>query len=496
MSAVVLIFPHQLFKDHPCLDKASDVYLVEEFLYFRQYNFHVKKLVLHRAGMKYYQELLEKTGRHKVHYIETNDSEADVRNLVQKLSELKVRKIYVAELSDNWLEKRLRNACKKYDIEIEVSDTPGFITKSEEARNYVAESKRYHHADFYIWQRKKRKILVNEKGAPEGGKWSFDTENRKRFPKSATPPPVPLMDNNKFLKEATVYIQKHFPKNYGSLKGLNLFAVTHKDAEELLQNFLYYRFAEFGHYEDAIVARQHVLHHSVLTPMLNTGLLEPAQVVNSILQFSRDNKIPLNSVEGFIRQVIGWREYIHIVYRNEGSKQRTKNFWNFSRPIPEAFWKAETGIEPVDNTIRKILDTGYCHHIERLMVLGNFMLLCEFNPDDVYRWFMELFIDAYDWVMVPNVYGMSQFADGGLMSTKPYISGSNYILKMSDYKKGEWQEIWDALFWRFIHVHRDFFSHNPRLNLMTVQFDKMDAAKRKQMLNVATKYLDQLGKIR
>lgn len=195
-----------------------------------------------------------------------------------------------------------------------------------------------------------------------------------------------------------------------------------------------------------------------------------------------------------MRQVIGWREYISIVYERAGRKERTKNYWGFTRKIPSSFWKGTTGLSPIDSVIKKILQSAYTHHIERLMVLGNFMLLCEFDPEEVYKWFMELFIDAYDWVMVPNVYGMSQFADGGMMSTKPYISGSNYLIKMSDFEKGDWQQIWDALFWRFLHVHRDFFESNQRIGMLLKTFDKMDKQKRNNYLNVVEDYLATLDK--
>ena len=227
--------------------------------------------------------------------------------------------------------------------------------------------------------------------------------------------------------------------------------------------------------------------------MLNIGLISPEEVVESVLEYAKAHNIPINSTEGFIRQIIGWREFIRGIYEVKGVEERTRNFWGFTRKIPESFWRGETGILPVDVTIKKVLQTGYCHHIERLMVLGNFMVLCEFDPDEVYRWFMELFIDSYDWVMVPNVYGMSQFADGGLMSTKPYISGSNYLIKMSDYPKGDWQEIWDGLFWRFMHVHRDFFQQNPRLGMLVGTFDKMDREKKEEHLVVAERYLGSLG---
>ena len=261
------------------------------------------------------------------------------------------------------------------------------------------------------------------------------------------------------------------------------------DTENWLDEFLQQRFEKFGIYEDAIVFKENVLHHSVLSPMLNIGLINPQQIIDKAIVYSKKNNIPLNSLEGFIRQIMGWREFIRIVYEREGTKQRTTNYWKFTRKIPASFWNGTTGIAPIDITIKKVLETGYCHHIERLMVLGNFMLLCEFDPEEVYKWFMEMFIDAYDWVMVPNVYGMTQFADGGLMTTKPYISGSNYLMKMSDYEKGEWQPIWDGLFWRFMHEHRNFFLSNPRIGMLVHTFDKMSVDKQKNHLDNANKFL-------
>jgi deoxyribodipyrimidine photolyase-related protein len=259
-----------------------------------------------------------------------------------------------------------------------------------------------------------------------------------------------------------------------------------------LQEFFQTRFEEFGKYEDAIVQNEKWLHHSLLTPLLNVGLLSPSFVIDETLKYAAEHQIPQNSLEGFIRQIVGWREFIRAVYELKGTEERTKNFWGFKRKIPESFWKGETGILPIDLTIKKVLETGYCHHIERLMVLGNFMLLCEFDPEEVYRWFMELFIDSFDWVMVPNVYGMSQFADGGIMSTKPYISGSNYLMKMSDYPKGDWQPVWDSLFWHFMDKQRAFFLGNPRLGMLVRTFDKMSVEKKEEHLIRADLYLNSL----
>jgi deoxyribodipyrimidine photolyase-related protein len=231
--------------------------------------------------------------------------------------------------------------------------------------------------------------------------------------------------------------------------------------------------------------------------MINNGLLTPDYIVDRILgKYHAQEGIPINACEGIIRQIIGWREFIRGVYVAKGTEERTTNFWDFpiANTLPVSFYTGETGILPVDKIIKKVLKTGYCHHIERLMVLGNFMLLCEIHPDKIYKWFMELFIDAYDWVMVPNVYGMSQFADGGVMSTKPYLSGSNYIMKMSDAPKGDWQEIWDGLFWKFIDKRRSFFLRNPRTAMMVRNFDKMDENKKQHLLSVAENYLLNLRK--
>jgi deoxyribodipyrimidine photolyase-related protein len=272
------------------------------------------------------------------------------------------------------------------------------------------------------------------------------------------------------------------------------YPISFDSAHEWLIQFLNNRFQEFGIYEDAMVAGESILHHSVLSPLINIGLLTPEEVLNETLHYVAKNNIPLNSFEGFIRQIIGWREFIYQVYARAGSQQRTRNYWGFKRKIPTSFYSGNTGIVPLDDAIQKLQKTGYNHHIERLMIIGNFMLLCEFDPDEVYVWFMTLFIDAYDWVMVPNVYGMSQFADGGIFATKPYISGSNYILKMSDFKSGSWQKTWDGLFWNFMDRHRDFFLKNPRLGMLVRSWDKMSPEKREIHLNEAKSWFEKLDR--
>jgi len=490
MTAVTLVFPNQLFANHPCIVRGQDVYLIEECLFFKQYRFHQQKLVLHRASMKKYARLLDQLDV-KVNYIDSQNELSDVRRLIHHLAQQNITEIQFTDVADNWLKTRIESCCKKHRIKIAEALSPNFLNTLDGVKPFFDKKKTYFQTAFYIEQRKQRKILLDSGGQPLGGQWTFDADNRLKYPKNEKPPLVTSATEDCYLQEAKAYVAKHFPNNYGSAENFN-YPTDHAGASLWLDEFLETRFEKFGSYEDAMVVNEHYLHHSVLTPMLNIGLLFPQQIIDKALQVADNKNIPMNSLEGFIRQMLGWREFIRIVYEREGGKQRTRNFWGFERKIPESFWLGTTGIFPVDNVIKKVLQTGYSHHIERLMVIGNFMLLCEFHPDDVYRWFMEMYVDAYDWVMVPNVYGMSQFADGGLMTTKPYVSGSHYLLKMSDYQKGEWTEMWDGLFWRFMHMHRDFFLKNPRLGMLVKAFDKMPEAKRKKHIDVAENYLNQL----
>jgi len=490
MAAVTIIFPHQLFQVNPAIGAGVPVYLVEEKLFFTQYSFHKQKLVLHRASMKFYENWLQKTGIDVI-YIEAHEPEADTRKLIASLATKGFTEIRYTDPADDWLEKRITRAGRENTLQLHRFPSPNFINQPADVDEYFRNKKTYFQTDFYIWQRKQRQLLLDGQQKPIGGKWTFDAENRKKFPKQEEVPLIAPARQNRYVEEAKDYVLQRFGENYGGVEPF-IYPVTHADADAWLVLFLQERFEKFGVYEDAMVAKESFLYHSVLTPMLNVGLLNPAQIISAAMEAAGQKNIPLNSLEGFLRQVMGWREFIRIVYQRAGSRQRTTNYWGFKRKVPPSFWKGETGIEPVDTVVKRVLATGYCHHIERLMVLGNFMLLCEFDPDDVYRWFMELFIDSYDWVMVPNVYGMTQFADGGLITTKPYISGSNYILKMSDFPKGAWTATWDALFWRFMHIHRDFFLTNPRLGMLVGTFDKMHGEKKAVHLALAENYLNSL----
>ena len=490
MKEVALIFPNQLHEESQILDKNIPIYLIEENLFFKQYSFHKQKIFFHRTSMKKYVNYLT-TKLHKVNYIESSSKLADVRELIKNLSP-DTKEIYIIDPNDYLLEKRIKKSCNENNISLHVFDNSSFINTREDLTGFFREEKvKFFQTSFYKEERKKYNILMDG-DSPEGGRWTYDDENRKKYPRDKIPPEVRFPDRDNFHEDAKTYTEKFFKNNIGSINTNWLYPTSFSEAKEWLSSFLIMRFQDFGPYEDAIVKEETILNHSILSPLINCGLLTPKYVINEIIKFHKGNDIPINSTEGFIRQVIGWREFIRGIYVVKGSYERTRNFWGFERKIPRSFYDGTTGIEPVDDTIRKVISTGYCHHIERLMVMGNFMLLCEFDPDEVYRWFMELFIDSYDWVMVPNVYGMSQFADGGLMSTKPYISGSSYILKMSNYKKGEWCIIWDSLFWRFLNKQRDFFIKNPRMRMLINTYDKMDQTKKENYQITAEEFISKI----
>ncbi len=490
MNSINIIFPNQLFEKSLLIDNQNTIYLIEEYLFFSQYSFHKQKILFHRDSMKNYCNYLIEKGL-KVIYVDSYEHQSDIRVFLKKT---KAKQINIYDPVDNWLEKRILSVCKEKNIEIKFHENSLFINKKDELLPFFSPTKKkLYQTSFYKNQRDKLNVLLNQEKKPVGGKWTYDDLNRKKFPKNKNTPKIDYSNikspNYLYSKE---YTSKYFTKNIGELSNTQIYPTEFKSAKIWFNNFLNTRFDEFGIYEDAILIKESIINHSILSPLINSGLLEPKYILKTSLAFYKKNNIPLNSAEGFIRQIIGWREFIRGVYVSRGTEERLKNYWGFKRKIPKSFYEGSTGIDPIDDTIKKINKTGYANHIERLMILGNFMVLCEFDPNEVYRWFMELFVDSYDWVMVPNVYGMSQFADGGLMSTKPYISSSNYIIKMSDYKKGEWSDVWDGLFWTFMDKQRAFFSKNPRMRMLISSFDKMDSLKKEKLLIDADNFITKL----
>lgn len=453
-----IIFPNQLFEDVSFINKKNKTLIVEDSEFFTAYNFHKNKLVLNRASMKFYEQYLLKKG-FDVEYIEFKTNWIDV------LKQRNISEIISYELNNFELEEKI----KKAGLKISFIKSPMFLSSNEEFKDFFASQKHYSQTSFYIYMRKKHRILLDEKSKPEGGKWTFDKENRQKLPQNIKTPKLPEIDENIYVKEAKTYVEKYFSKNIGTYNLFN-YPVTFEDVNLWIDDFIQNRLELFGVYQDAIVESDSHLFHSNISFALNIGLITPETLLKKII----NSNAPINSKEGYIRQIIGWREFVKGIYNLIGQEQIKSNFWGFENKLGHKFYTGETGILPVDNVIKKLLMTGYANHIERLMVLGNFFLLCKINPQEVYKWFMEMSIDAYPWVMCANVFGMSQFSDGGKIVTKPYVASSNYIKKMSDFKPGEWCEILDALFWNFVYEHKEFFASNRRSGFMYANLERKD----------------------
>ncbi len=469
MTETSLVLPTHLFEDGPP-GNGNAVHVVEASRYFKDFDFHKKKILLHRASLKNYSGKLKSQG-YNVKYFSSKLEDPLERSMEEASTASSSPKLVYYDPVDKPLRNKIEELADEFGIELERKESPGFVTEVNWFRDHF-EGDGYRMTKFYRKQRRRLDVLVDG-GKPEGGKWSFDPENRKSLPESVEPPELPNLNENRSLAGARQYVLENFSDNPGSLDEF-IFPVNRKEAITWMEDFLVRRLKGFGDYQDAISREDSFLFHSLLSPLINIGLLKPMEVVNAAVDAYRGNsEIGLNSVEGFVRQIIGWREYVRLIYELESEEQKEGNYWGHRGSVPDSFYEASTGIPPVDVTIEKINKHGYIHHIERLMVIGNFMLLCGINPDDVYQWFMELSIDSYDWVMTPNVYGMSQYADGGLIMTKPYISSSNYIKKMSDYSSGDWCEVWDGLYWRFIKEHREKFEDIPRMAVMVSSLDRM-----------------------
>lgn len=472
MSQAHLVFPHQLYPEHLANHEKTHYILIEDDLYFRQYPFHAHKLILHRASMQHHEHQLINQG-HVTTYLETSHTTPSMAQLAHILTEHNIKHITYYDPTDDWLTTRLTELLTNQNIAATTHESPNFCTTTQQIHAYFDTHGARQH-DFYIWQRKRLGILLDG-DQPTGGKWSFDHENRKKLPRGYVPPPVEWPAQNERVTEAISYVQSNFPDAPGLAHAEKFrYPVTRDDALGCLEDFLESRFAHFGPYEDAISVKHAEIHHSLLTPALNIGLLDPLEVVDAALKCADKKDIPLASLEGFVRQVIGWREYMRATYILWGRKMRSQNVLGHTRQLGPAWWDGSTGLEPIDRTIERLVGTAYSHHIERLMLLGNIFCLLRVHPDEVYEWFMAMYIDAYDWVMVPNVYAMSQFACGDMITTKPYVSGSNYVKKMSDYGAGEWRDIWDGLYWTFVRDHRAVFESNHRSRMMVSLWDRMD----------------------
>lgn len=486
---VLLTFGSQLFSPQKYLPKLP-VIMIEHRDLCTYHKFHKHKIAFFISAMRHYRDELIHAG-FSVHYLKLSETDAFQsyeRALISLLDKHEVTQLTLFEIEDKFMEQRMQALSLERKMPITTLPSPNFLTTRASFKAYLQSSKRPFMKTFYEQQRKRLNILVTQELTPEGGQWSFDVENRKPLSKNQRPPSLPSCNPDLIDQEALGDTEKHFPDHPGDTN--TFWLPTHRiGAQHWLKQFILERLELFGPFEDAFEPEHEVLYHSCMTPFLNIGLVNPDEVVTLILAAYREKNLPLNSVEGYIRQIIGWREFIRGIYQNYSETQKSTNFFNHQRLLAPSWYSGQTGCPPLDEVIKKTLKLAWCHHIERLMVVSNMMNLCEIHPQSSYSWFMELFVDSSDWVMGPNVYGMGLMSDGGIFATKPYICGSNYWLKMSSYKKADWCLEVDGLYWRFVREKFSFLRKNPRLSMMTKSYEKMTADKKETLEKAAQAFL-------
>ena len=501
MKATVWILGDQLLKQHPALNLADAevgrdrlcVVLVESLARARRMPYQRKKLVLLFSAMRHYAARLQEHG-----YRADVQIAADMLSgLQQHVSTWKPDRIYCMAASEyngrhiqNQLEERM-------GIPVEVIVNTQFLSGRYNPIPQPQPGKRYVLENFYRAMRKHFNLLMEPDGKPIGGRWNYDDQNRRPLPKGFKLPKRIHFDPDDISLQVMEEVSR-LNHGVGTVEGFDL-AVTHDEAWQTFVNFLDNRLENFGPYEDAMSSRSGVLFHSLLSPYLNIGLLEPLTLVQEAEARYDGGQAPLQSVEAFIRQVIGWREYIYWQYWYQMPGLKFVNFWNAQRPLPHFFWDADTEMNCLRQVIERVFHSGYNHHIERLMLLSNFCLLAGINPQEVSEWFTTCYIDAYEWVMLPNVLGMGLFADGGITATKPYIASANYINRMSDYcagcrydqkkRHGQGACPFNILYWNFLIQHEQLLRKNPRMGPNVLSLGRIDKEQTRLIRQDAEKYL-------
>ncbi len=501
----VWILGDQLLNPHPAIAAAEEavgrekvrVVLVESEGRIGRQPYHRKKLVLLFSAMRHYADELRAAG-YGVDY-EIADSfsnglrahlarHGSARLITMQSSEYRMRRAQEGKLTDL--------------LGVPVAVIPNRQFLIAQHNPYPDSKKNAVMEYFYRDMRRHFDVLMTPEGEPEGGAWNFDKQNRKPLPKNfAGPPPVPTFPPDEITRQVMARMAG-LDGMVGGVDGFDL-AVTRAQAEAALDDFIRHRLADFGPFEDAMSQEHAVLFHSVLSPYVNIGLLDPMEMVRRAEAAYRAGDAPINSVEGFVRQVLGWREYIYWQYWQLMPGLWKANSWDAQRAMPRMFWDGETDMACIRHVARRVIDTGYSHHIERLMVVCNFCLLAGIDPAAVAEWFLAVYIDAYEWVVLPNVIGMGLNADGGRTATKPYIASANYINKMGDYctgcrfnpkaRTGPDACPFNSLYWNFLIEHEDLLRANPRMGPNVLSLRHLDADERAAVQADAAAFLEGLA---
>ena len=492
-NEILVILGNQLFPiEHIKKTNVNKIFMAEDFGLTTEHKHHKLKILMFLWSMRQYRDDLVKNGYEVFYHSIEDDNFKDKfeDKVLEVIKKKKITSIKFFEIEDHFFETKFNNFISENKLDYEIINNPMFLTTRLEFRDFLKSQKKLiRMASFYQKIRQKMSILIDDQNKPIGGKWSYDEDNRKKIPKNIDVPKIPPIQDDKKFKSLKLKINSFFHDHPGSTDYLWM-PTNRKESLIWLDNFFKNKFSNFGNYEDAIISENNFLFHSAISPILNMGLLTPDEVIKKALEFSKLKSIPINSLEGFIRQVIGWREFIRGIYHNRGNEEINSNYWNHQQKLTKDWYEGTTGIDPLDDAIKDCIKFGYTHHIPRLMVICNIMNLSKIHPNEIYKWFMEMFVDSSDWVMVPNVYGMGTFADGGIFATKPYSCGSNYILKMSNYKKDDWCDIVDGLYWKFMDDNVSFFKSNPRLAILVKSLERMNTDRKELIFGKANDFIN------
>jgi len=464
---------------------------------------HKQKIVLIFSAMRHFAAELRDAGW-SVDYIKLDyegNSGSFTGEVARAVERHDPREIHVTEGSEWRVQQAIEEWPDKFACQVQILSDDRFICDHATFRDWAEGRKHLTMEHFYREMRRKTGLLMNEDGKPTGGDWNFDKDNREPPKGDMDPPPVPKFSPDTMTTEVIELVRDRFADHFGNLDSFQ-WPVTRDEAEKAADAFFAERIEKFGPYQDAMVHGEDDMFHSMLSTSINCGLLDPVELCQRAEKAFEEGRAPINSVEGFIRQIIGWREYIRGFYWLHMPGLESDNKLNAQRGLPEFFWTGETDMRCLADCIRSTHDNAHAHHIQRLMVLGNFCLLAGINPRDVQDWYLAVYADAYQWVELPNVSGMILYADGGKLATKPYAASGNYINKMSDYckecsysvskKTGEGACPFNPLYWHFMHRHRDLLESNHRIGRIYANWDRMGEDKQRDYLESAEAFLDAL----
>ena len=503
MTRLVLILGDQLSPDMAALqkaDKTSDVIVMAEVADEASYvPHHPKKIAFTFSAMRHFAQSLEDDGWRVAYTRLDDDGNAGSipGELLRRAEDHDAREVIATEPGE-W---RLIEALNALPLTVTQHEDTRFLASHKDFETWAEGRKELRMEYFYREMRRKTGLLMDGDD-PAGGKWNFDHDNRKPAPGEVDYSGPMQFTPDRITEDVLALVEDRFADTFGTLRPF-WFAVEPGQAKRALTRFIKEALPKFGDYQDAMMREEKFLWHSILSIYLNAGLLDPLEICQAAEQAWKDGNAPINAAEGFIRQIIGWREYVRGIYYREGPDYTRRNALNHQRKLPGFYWSADTDMACVAHAVAQTRDEAYAHHIQRLMVTGNFALLAGINPAEVHEWYLAVYADAYEWVEAPNVIGMSQFADGGIIASKPYVSSGNYIDKMSDYcagcaysvktKTGKGACPFNLLYWAFLDRHRDRFKGNARMRNMYATWDRMAEDKRKTILSEAEAWLDRLS---